>query len=47
LLRKLLEGVARPEEAREFAMLWQDRVRRILIEHADDPELIVGVHNTL
>lgn len=40
LLRRLLEGVATPEEGREFAALWQDRVRRILIDHADDPELI-------
>lgn len=40
LLRKLLEGVASKEEAAEFASLWQDRVRRILIDHADDPELI-------
>ncbi|WP_292938342.1 FmdE family protein [Noviherbaspirillum sp.] len=40
LLRKLLEGVATPQEGEEFATLWQDRVRRILIEHADDPELI-------
>ena len=23
-----------------FATLWQDRVRRMLIEHADDPKLI-------
>lgn len=40
LLRKHLEGVASPQELREFASLWQDRVRRILLEHADDPGLI-------
>lgn len=40
LLRRLLEGLATPQEAREFGELWQDRVRRILTDHADDPELI-------
>ncbi|WP_420475748.1 hypothetical protein [Noviherbaspirillum sp. ST9] len=40
LLRKILEGVAEKGETSEFASLWQDRVRRILIDHADDPELI-------
>lgn len=42
LLKKILGGVAEPAEYSEFATLWQDRVRRILIEHADDPELIVA-----
>lgn len=23
-----------------FRALWQDRVRRLLVEHADDPEVI-------
>jgi formylmethanofuran dehydrogenase subunit E len=41
LLQKTLSGRATPDEAQEFASLWQDRVRRILLEHADDPELIV------
>lgn len=40
-LQRLLTGQAAPEEAKEFASLWQDRVKRILIDHADDPELIV------
>ncbi|GAB3552233.1 hypothetical protein GCM10027343_37490 [Noviherbaspirillum agri] len=44
LLQKTLSGQASPEEAQEFATLWQDRVRRILVDHADDPELI-GVVN--
>ncbi|RZI42588.1 hypothetical protein EGT07_11335 [Herbaspirillum sp. HC18] len=39
LLRKLLEKTASPQEAGEFAELWQDRVRRILVDHVDDPEL--------
>jgi hypothetical protein len=41
LLRNILMGAATPQDAREFATLWQDRVRRILIDHADDPELVV------
>ena len=41
LLRAILMGAATQLDAREFATLWQDRVRRILIDHADDPELIV------
>lgn len=40
LLRAILDGVATQEEAAAFAALWQDRVKRILIDHADDPELI-------
>ncbi len=46
LLRKFLEGVASPQEMREFASLWQERVRRILLEHADDPELILAAAAT-
>lgn len=34
-------GAATLSEQNEFARLWQDRVRRILIEHIDDPRLIV------
>lgn len=32
------------EQQVEFARLWQERVRRILLEHADDPSLIGVVH---
>jgi hypothetical protein len=42
LLKKILSGVAAQQEYSEFATLWQDRVRRILIDHADDPELILA-----
>jgi hypothetical protein len=42
LLRKILAGLAVPEEVREFATLWQERVQRILLDHADDPELITA-----
>ena len=38
-----LGGTAAPDEAALFRELWQDRVRRILVDHADDPELIAIV----
>ena len=41
LMGRIMDGDATPAEHGEFARLWQDRVRRILIEHADDPNLIV------
>jgi len=37
LISACLSGSATPEEAREFGQLWQVRVRRILLEHGDDP----------
>ena len=40
LMPKAVGGTATPAEQAEFARLWQDRVRRMLIEHADDPKLI-------
>lgn len=46
LLRKILEGQATPEEASAFAVLWQERVRRILVDHADDPEIISATEVT-
>lgn len=42
LLKRILSGLAEAQERSEFALLWQDRVRRILIDHADDPELITA-----
>jgi hypothetical protein len=41
LMPKVLAGAASAAEQVEFRRLWQDRVRRILIEHADDQELVV------
>ncbi|MCX7515263.1 FmdE family protein [Frateuria hangzhouensis] len=32
---------ATPAARQTFAGLWQDRVRRLLLEHADDPQVIV------
>ncbi len=40
LMARVVGGVADPEEMAEFARLWQDRVRRILLEHAEDPALV-------
>ncbi len=40
LLQRAAQQAASSEEAREFARLWQDRVRRILLEHADDADMI-------
>lgn len=40
LLQRLLAGERDASVAQAFANLWQDRVRRILIDHGDDPELV-------
>ncbi|MDA8093158.1 MAG: hypothetical protein M0T84_04470 [Betaproteobacteria bacterium] len=41
LLPKVLAGGATSEEHRVFRDLWQDRVRRILIDNFDDAEMLV------
>jgi hypothetical protein len=43
LMQLTLTGQANAAQRREFGRLWQDRVRRLLIDHADDPE-VVKVH---
>jgi hypothetical protein len=43
LMQKAMMGVASAEEISRFGVLWQDRVKRILIDHADDAELITAV----
>jgi hypothetical protein len=40
LLLRCLADRAEPREVDEFRRLWQDRVRRLLLEHADDPAVI-------
>ena len=40
LLPAILQGTASPSDTRLFGQLWQDRVRRILVEHGDDPALV-------
>jgi hypothetical protein len=39
LLPLVLQGIASAEQALQFGALWQDRVRRILVDHHDDPSL--------
>lgn len=40
LLQRILSGEGDAAMLQEFAALWQERVRRILIEHFDDPRLV-------
>lgn len=40
LLPRCLTGQASPEEEALFHSLWQQRVRRLLLEHADDDQVI-------
>jgi hypothetical protein len=40
LLQGLLAGDTDPEAARLFGQIWQERVRRILLDHFDDPAVI-------
>ncbi|HUX29739.1 MAG TPA: FmdE family protein [Thiobacillus sp.] len=40
LMQKLLADTASAAEATEFGRLWQVRVKRILIDHFDDPALV-------
>lgn len=45
LLPLCLGGSASPSETGEFRRLWQERVRRLLLDHKDDPAVIrVRVH---
>lgn len=41
LLRQSLQGEASEHDEALFHALWQDRVRRLLLEHADDPQVLV------
>ncbi|MBU1690741.1 MAG: hypothetical protein KJ958_04920 [Gammaproteobacteria bacterium] len=43
LMQKTMMGVASAEERKQFGLLWQDRVKRILIDHADNAELISAI----
>ncbi len=40
LLQQILAGEGDPQMLQAFATLWQERVRRILVEHFDDPRLV-------
>jgi len=39
-MQAVIQNRETPEQQIEFARLWQARVRKILLEHADDPTLI-------
>lgn len=43
LLPAVVRGIADAESAQLFRNLWQDRVKRILIDHANDPELVTVI----
>ncbi len=43
-MQAVIQNRETPEQQAEFARLWQERVRRILLEHADDPALLSIVH---
>ena len=41
LMPRCIAGAATADEAALFQSLWQDRVRALVVERADDPEIIV------
>jgi len=41
LMPAVLSGEATAEESREFGRLWQNRVKRILVDHCDHPGLVI------
>jgi hypothetical protein len=41
LMEKVLGGTALPEDEAMFRWHWQHRVKRMLVDHFDDPELVV------
>ncbi|MBF0128842.1 MAG: hypothetical protein HQL33_02500 [Alphaproteobacteria bacterium] len=41
LMQRTISGQASDGERQRFADLWQDRVRRILVDHRDDPALVL------
>jgi hypothetical protein len=40
LMARVVSGAANEQERAQFALLWQDRVRRMLLQHATDSALI-------
>ena len=40
LLMAIVQGSADPAQRRQFGQLWQARVARLLLEHADDPAVV-------
>lgn len=39
LMQKYMAGIATPQEAAEFRECWQARVRALLLDHGDNPEV--------
>ena len=44
LLQRYLAGSAAADETTRFQSLWQGRVRTLLVDHADDPDVVVVRH---
>lgn len=40
LIQRILQGIASSEEKREFGEMWQDRVKRIIVDNADNENVI-------
>lgn len=40
LLPRIINGTANATDTRLFGKLWQDRVKRLLIDHGDDPAIV-------
>lgn len=40
LMQKTMMGIASADERREFGLLWQERVKRILVDSADNADLV-------
>ena len=45
LMPRCIFGTATADETRLFQALWQERVRKLLVDHADDPDVIVVQHS--
>lgn len=44
LMQKCLGGDSSEEENQLFGRMWQERVRRLLLEHAEDPDVFKLIH---
>jgi hypothetical protein len=44
LMQRCLAGSATADETTRFQSLWQGRVRALLVDHADDPDVVVVRH---
>lgn len=44
VMARVVGGTADASERDTFGQLWRERVRRILIDHDGDPELVVAMH---